>query len=116
MLELLFVALAAGAPTDDFYHPYYQPPKGPATIDMRTLKVIEREPEPSPLRIDQLDSIRVDPSLQVPPTSRHDGVSMPDGWVQRGDAAFPADVANGLRQVDPIPPAAFEDIPGNKYP
>jgi MYXO-CTERM domain-containing protein len=116
MFELLFVALAAGAPADDFYHPYYRAPKGPATIDMRTLKVIEREPEPAPLRIDQLDSIRVDPSLQVLPTSRHDGVSMPDGWVQRGDAAFPADVANGLRQVDPIPPAAFEDIPGNKYP
>jgi hypothetical protein len=116
MLVLALAALVSSAPADEFYHPYWHPPKGPLTIDMRTLAPVEPEPKPARIGVHELDRIRVDPSLRTPPTRRDDGVSMPAGWVQMGSGAVPADVANGLRQVDPIPPAAFEDIPGNKYP
>jgi MYXO-CTERM domain-containing protein len=114
MLVIAYAALALSASADDFYHPYWNPPKGPLTLDMRTLEAIEREPPQPGLSVSDLDRVRAEP--RTPPASRSDGVSMPDGWVQIGNGAYPADVANGLRQVDPIPPAAFEDIPGNKYP
>lgn len=41
---------------------------------------------------------------------------LPDGWVQLGEVVQREEIAKGLKQVDPEPSAAWEDIEGNQYP
>ncbi len=41
---------------------------------------------------------------------------LPPGWVQIGEVVQREEVAFGLKEVDPEPTAAWEDIEGNQYP
>lgn len=118
MTPTVLVALAlSSVEAPDAYHPWYRSPAGPLELDLSKPRPIRRAPEPAGLRFEDLDRIAVSSESRDAPRARDEprGGLLPP-WVQRGDVVLPVEVALGLKDVDPIPPAAFEDIPGNKYP
>jgi MYXO-CTERM domain-containing protein len=111
---------AAAAPGDDAgYHPYTEMPSGPLQLDgslagreaMRAkyVKGTVETDQPIPGRLDEV-------AANPPPPRDATPGKLPAGWVQQGGVVMPEEVARGLKVVDPEPLAAWEDIPGNKYP
>lgn len=52
------------------------------------------------------------------PVSDEPGVpgKLPPGWVQIGEVVMREEIALGLKEIDPEPSPAWEDIEGNQYP
>ncbi len=117
------VLLAALAPSTiaagTFPHPHYRPPRGPKVLDARTLAPRERHEEERRLTFEDLDAFAREPSRAVPPPTKRvpgDNARLPEGWVQRGNSVLPRALVEDGLTVEPVPLAAFEDTPGNKYP
>lgn len=100
------VAMAAG------YDPYAVVPRGPIEVDMaaavadRALHVAPPQAQPD---LKQLGTGQVASEPRAPG-------QLPAGWVQLGEVVQREEVAFGLKEVDPEPTAAWEDIEGNQYP
>ena len=105
--------LTPGSSLASGYDPYAAVPRGPIQVDMAaavgdpTLHVAPPQEQP--------DLQRLGPPQVSGPVTRTPG-KLPPGWVQIGDVVQREEVAFGLKEVDPEPSAAWEDIEGNQYP
>jgi hypothetical protein len=111
MLGPTLLLLIAAEPDPALAHPYAPTRTGPKTVDLRSHRA--STPPRERVHFDDLDD-HVAPPTPVPTGSRPG--SMPEGWVQRGNTAVPADVADGTLVIEPEAIFAVEDIPGNAYP
>jgi len=110
-VSLIAVAclLAPGQAQASGYDPYAVVPTGPIEIDMSQVLAAPRVHEP-----------QAQPNLKLlgqgPPAAKKSPGKLPPGWVQLGEVVQREEVAMGLKDVDPEPSAAYEDIEGNQYP
>lgn len=98
------------------YDPYAVVPAAPVTkIDMSE---VLRSPEkylPTPQ--EQPDLKKLGAGLtSAPTTANKTPGKLPAGWVQLGEVVQLEEIAMGLKEIDPEPSAAWEDIEGNQYP
>ncbi|MGB1275049.1 MAG: Ig-like domain-containing protein, partial [Nannocystaceae bacterium] len=101
--------------SDEHYSPYERPRAGVTVYDMPALINGDRSHLADPVLQPDLDSLD---ALQGPapePDLTAQGTT-PDGFIQKGNLVIPEDIALGLKQVDPQPSPAWEDIEGNQYP
>lgn len=97
------------------YDPYAAVPRGPIEVDMAaavadpTLHVAPPQAQPDLKRLGP-GQVASEPAATKTPGK------LPPGWVQIGEVVQREEVAFGLKEVDPEPTAAWEDIEGNQYP
>jgi hypothetical protein len=92
------------------YDPHAVVPRGPIVVDMERTLAVPRVPAPQER-----------PNLELlgqgpPTTAKKPPGKLPPGWVQLGEVVQREEIVKGLKQIDPEPSAAWEDIEGNQYP
>lgn len=115
--------VTASEPTPG-YHPWAPTIGVPKTIDFsepgraRVIATPVEQPDVHGLDAHaSADASADDPMGTIPGASAlAEGGRMPEGWVQAGGVALPAEVASGDAVVDPDVIYAVEDLPGNEYP
>ena len=94
------------------YDPYAVVPAGPRTIDvsaaLRSPDAYRSLPQEQP-DLKKLGQGALTAAPAAPGKT-------PEGWVQLGEVVQREEIAMGLKEIDPQPSAAFEDIEGNQYP
>lgn len=94
------------------HDPYAVVPVGPRVFDMTE---VVRSPEnfrSAPQEQPDLSRLGKGPVAAAPATPG----KLPAGWVQLGEVVQREEIAMGLKEVDPEPSAAWEDVEGNQYP
>lgn len=116
---LLLCGVALAAPTvaragdGERYDPYAKVVRKPHRIDMEEVLARPGEFVAEPVEqpdLAKLDQPRPFAAAPLPPGQ------LPAGWVQLGEVVQREEIAKGLKQIDPEPSAAWEDIEGNQYP
>ena len=94
------------------YDPYAVVPAGPRTIDvsaaLRSPDACRSLPQEQP-DLKKLGQGALTAAPAAPGKT-------PEGWVQLGEVVQREEIAMGLKEIDPQPSAAWEDIEGNQYP
>ncbi len=97
------------------YDPYAAVPDGPTRIDMSEVVRSPEKYRPTPQEQPDLRTQLGAAAVTTAPAAKTPG-KLPDGWVQIGEVVQREEIAMGLKAVDPMPSAAWEDIEGNQYP
>ena len=85
----------------------------PYHIDMREVLANPGKYVAEPVEQPDLSKLGAQPPVAAAPLPPG---KLPPGWVQIGEVVQREEVATGLKQVDPQPLPAWEDIEGNQYP
>ena len=116
-VEAALVSLVAGlvipGVSQAGHDPYAVVPRGAIEVDVsEVLRSPGRyllAPQPQP------DLTQLGQDVAAAPAERPSG-QLPEGWVQIGEVVQREEIAMGLKEVDPEPSPAWEDIEGNQYP
>lgn len=111
----LLTSASAAADEDEHYSPYERPRSGVTVYDMPAIINGDDSHIAAPVRQPNFDALDSFKGPAPEPDLENKGQT-PEGWVQMGNVVMPEDVALGLKQVDPEPSPAWEDIEGNQYP
>ncbi len=110
-LVALACLLAPGAARASGYDPYAVVPKGPIVVDMAEVLRSPGAYVPPPQEQPDMKKLGTTPPAAPKPPGK-----LPAGWVQLGEVVQREEVAMGIRDIDPEPSAAWEDLEGNQYP
>ncbi|MDC0717161.1 MYXO-CTERM sorting domain-containing protein [Nannocystis bainbridge] len=118
---LLLCGVTAGLPAvaaaadGERYDPYAKMVTGAHHYDMR--EVLQAGGKFVAEPVEQPDLSQLDaPPLSARASEPLAPGKLPEGWVQIGEVVQRREIAEGLKQVDPKPLPAWEDIEGNQYP
>jgi hypothetical protein len=103
------VALADG----ERFDPYAKVAPGRYSYDME--EILRRPDQFVAAPVEQPDLAKLNEPKPIAAAPLPPG-QLPEGWVQLGEVVQREEIAKGLKQVDPEPSAAWEDIEGNQYP
>lgn len=107
---------AAVAADGERYDPYAKLGQGAHEFDMREVLRARHKYVAEPVEQPDLSRLNAGPlSSRSAPSPLPPG-QLPDGWVQIGEVVQRREVAERLKEVDPKPLPAWEDIEGNQYP
>jgi hypothetical protein len=95
------------------HDPYAVVPTGPREIDMSEVLRSPEQYRPTPQ--EQPDLKKLGAGARTTAAAKTPG-KLPAGWVQLGEVVQREEIAMGLKEIDPEPSAAWEDIEGNQYP
>ncbi len=95
------------------YDPYAVVPAGTKVIDMADVLRSPEKYRSAPVEQPNLSRLGKGAATSVTPATPG---KLPAGWVQLGEVVQREEIAMGLKEIDPEPSAAWEDVEGNQYP
>jgi len=98
------------------HDPYAVVPNGPAEIDVSEALRSPDKYRSAPQEQPDLRKLGAGARTTAPATTPAQPGKLPAGWVQLGEVVQREEIAMGLKEIDPEPSAAWEDIEGNQYP